>query len=68
MTGNSVSLSKTVWQNRIEFSFILSVVNADDCVNWFQELTELSNERRIEEPAIIFDNASAHCIFETLSE
>ena len=40
---------------------------ADDCVNWFQELIELCNERRIEEPTIIFDNAPAHLRVETLS-
>ena len=49
------------------FSTRRGAFKADDCVNWFQELIELCNERRIEEPTIIFDNAPAHCRVETLS-
>ena len=48
------------------FSTRRGAFKADDCVNWFQELIELCNERRIEEPTIIFDNAPAHCRVETL--
>ena len=49
------------------FSTRRGAFKADDCVNWFQELIELCNERRIEEPTIIFDNAPAQCKVETLS-
>ena len=40
----------------------------DDCANWFQELIELCNELRFQEPTIIFGNAPTHCTVETLDE
>ena len=56
------------FESIILFSTRRGAFRAEDCLDWFRNLVRTCNNKGIEHPTFIIDNAPAHCRLESIAE